>query len=250
MDDVAAGYARRRRFRPCPQDTRHPRKRRPRRNPHRRVRSSGHLGICRELLRRPGLRRAGRPAVARTRLRTDRVRHVRRREARCGHRRGHRRKERSVVRDAHGTDPEQPVAELGTDYVYHMLADAVTAVPHIAPVDTVITYGAWKLSSSYGPHVKVKWDQTYPFNSAMPESTHWDNPYYRGRYPVGCAVIAAAQIMSTLRSPYAASGQGAVYQWTDFEYCFELYELRKFHTTVLRLSQTVFQHADLHKSTC
>ena len=112
-------------------------------------------------------------------------------------------------------DPEQPVAELGTDYVYHMLADAVTAVPHIAPVDTVITYGAWKLSSSYGPHVKVKWDQTYPFNSAMPESTHWDNPYYRGRYPVGCAVIAAAQIMSTLRSPYAASGQGAVYQWTD-----------------------------------
>ena len=112
-------------------------------------------------------------------------------------------------------DPEQPVAELGTDYVYHMLADAVTAVPHIAPIDTIsITYGPWEIYKSYGPHMVVKWDQTYPFNAAMGTSSYWANNSYKGRYPVGCGIIAAAQIMSHTCHPTSAPGKKGNYNWT------------------------------------
>ncbi len=116
--------------------------------------------------------------------------------------------------DGKETHSEEGAAEIGTDYAYLLLADAMTVTPRIRPVWEETTYGEWQTDNTIGPLVEVKWNQTYPFNMNMPESASWNGSNYKGRYPVGCGIIAAAQMMSRVRKPILAPGVSASYGWT------------------------------------
>lgn len=111
--------------------------------------------------------------------------------------------------------------ELGIDYVYEMVgaslaAEGLMSLPPISgfPGDAAtVTYGPWNTESQAGPYVTVKWNQTYPFNMSMPADAYWNNTEYNGKYPVGCGVIAMAQILSCTQKPAAAPAGSASYNW-------------------------------------
>lgn len=112
-----------------------------------------------------------------------------------------------------------PVSELGIDYVYEMvgatLAEEGLMMPAAgsAKAANSVTYGPWNTESKAGPYLTVKWNQTYPFNMSMPEDPYWNNSEYNGRYPVGCGVIAMAQILSYTQKPAAAPAESKSYDW-------------------------------------
>lgn len=121
-----------------------------------------------------------------------------------------------------------PVSEIGTDYAYLLLADAMVAAPRIAADTLSKTYGPWQRHPAIGPLVEVKWDQTYPFNMNLPESSSWTGYYYKGRYPVGCGIIAAAQVMTSVRRPSKAPGYKGEYNWGDLNGISNYANLRSF----------------------
>lgn len=114
------------------------------------------------------------------------------------------------------SEPEN-TEEAGTDFAYTLLAEAMVATPRIA-MDTVsITYGPWTTNSTVGPLVEVKWNQCYPFNMHMPETNipqYGSDRSCKGRFPVGCGIIVAAQIMTCVRHPIQAPAATANYNWT------------------------------------
>lgn len=76
----------------------------------------------------------------------------------------------------------------------------------------------WEITDKKGVYGSAKWNQTHPFNWSMPES---DMPEYAGsaymwRHPVGCGVLAVAQMMAAVRHPVKApADNGLVYEWDD-----------------------------------
>lgn len=66
-------------------------------------------------------------------------------------------------------------------------------------------FGPWIADPAIGPLVTVKWNQEQPYNISIP-----------GEYPVGCVMVAAAQVMSCTRRPIMAPGtSGKTYSWTQ-----------------------------------
>lgn len=108
----------------------------------------------------------------------------------------------------------QKMKEIGTDFAYELLAEAMVAAPRIAADTLEKTYGAWESNPAIGPIVEVKWDQTYPFNMAMDNSVYWQDTTYFGRFPVGCGIIAAAQAMTCTLRPTRAPSSGTSYTWS------------------------------------
>ncbi len=107
---------------------------------------------------------------------------------------------------------------VGPEFIYRLLGETLanTASPRIAADTLYKSYGTWRTESGVEPLVKVKWNQCYPFNIYMPAT---DTPRYnessqhKGHFPVGCGVIAAAQIMATNRLPSYATDGLEIYNW-------------------------------------
>lgn len=113
----------------------------------------------------------------------------------------------------------QKMKDIGTDFAYELLAEAMVAAPRIAADTISVSYGSWETKATVGPLVEVKWDQTHPFNMEMPKTTisrFREITSYRGRFPVGCGVVATAQVMSCTRHPAFAPGKIS-YNWTSLK---------------------------------
>lgn len=121
------------------------------------------------------------------------------------------------------SEPEA-IQQIGTDFAYILLAEALVAAPRIAlgPIHGVETYkyNPWVTNGTIGPLVEVKWNQTYPFNMSMPTTTvsqFGPSSSYKGRFPVGCGIIAAAQVMTCTRKPILAPAGTANYSWSSLK---------------------------------
>lgn len=123
--------------------------------------------------------------------------------------------------------------DMGTDYVYELMAAGLINSPNDDNLPTVggwgpsdaetifLGYSDWKISQKTGPLVTVKWNQTHPFNMSMDPWVPGDNDYYvfyRNKYPAGCGVIAMAQIMTCVKRPATApAGRGVSYDWENLK---------------------------------
>lgn len=116
--------------------------------------------------------------------------------------------------------------EIGPDFAYELLADAMVATPRIR-TDTTYVYGDWEPLSFIGPLVEVKWGQNYPFNSKMDSLTLSDGT--RLNMPVGCTVVAAAQMMSSNRHPLSAPGESASYSWNKMKLVSNYQNLKNYY---------------------
>ncbi len=123
---------------------------------------------------------------------------------------------RNPVPATRSDEKERIFTDIGTDFAYELLAEAMVAQPRIGAPDTISkSYGPWKTLAVIGPLVEVKWDQDRPFNMSMPNSPYSDKTSsYEGRYPVGCGIIAAAQMMTCTRRPTLAPAGSKSYSWT------------------------------------
>lgn len=111
--------------------------------------------------------------------------------------------------------------EDSNDYVYHLLADLITA----SSSEEHEEMGTKAVSSDFPyqvvehlpPLVNCKWEQTYPFNQYMP---YYPNAQYTSKYrqraPVGCAIVAVAQMMTKTNHPAFSQFSGNSYSWSDF----------------------------------
>lgn len=112
-------------------------------------------------------------------------------------------------------------SDAGPDFVYEQLAAGVgstdgTDRPPMVSDKTFLYYGDWEATKTVGPLVTVKWNQTYPFNAAMPQSTAWSGPYYKEKYPVGCTVVAMSQVLSSTRRPVTPpTATTKTYYWSN-----------------------------------
>lgn len=115
-------------------------------------------------------------------------------------------------------DSDRKIQEAGPTFIYRLVGEAlINATPRIAADTLYKTYGKWQTQTGIGPLVEVKWDQDYPFNTYMPTTDvprFSANSAYKGRFPVGCGVIAAAQIIATNRRPVYATNGTSDYNWT------------------------------------
>ena len=99
------------------------------------------------------------------------------------------------------------------EYIYDIIANALITTPQSS---RAVLYGSWRDVNCYGPYVTVKWNQTYPFNLKMPSHPDWltsNYSYYRGLPPVGCSNVAIAQMLSAIKRPTYAPGNGTTYSW-------------------------------------
>lgn len=105
--------------------------------------------------------------------------------------------------------------DIGTEILYDLMAANLAATPRIKVDTAIISYGEWETKKIVGPLVEVKWNQEYPFNYYMPYSDWWKFDNYKYRYPVGCSMVAAGQVMATVRKPNMAPGtNSASYRWS------------------------------------
>ena len=112
--------------------------------------------------------------------------------------------------------------------VYGMVEDALseTSLPetkggwrpgyHANTYPSSEEYGVWYTDTIVHPIVHVKWGQEYPFNMNMPETPSsipgfGPTSSYRGRYAVGCVIVAAMQIMTATEHPYSITVGGNTY---------------------------------------
>lgn len=106
-------------------------------------------------------------------------------------------------------------SDIGTDYIYDLMAFGLMnsgndGVPSIGGwngtgTTTFLGYSDWKIIKKEGPLVTVKWNQTHPFNMSMDTNRITaPNKFYTDKYPVGCGIIAMAQIMSCVKKPAMA----------------------------------------------
>lgn len=117
-----------------------------------------------------------------------------------------------------------PEKSSGPDLIYDMLGGVILDtlrptfpyIPEPAPSSYVLDsiYDEWSVTGDIAPIVISKWNQTHPFNMSMPESPHFDNIYYGGHSPVGCGIVAIAQVMAAVRHPLKApAGDDTFYEW-------------------------------------
>jgi len=92
---------------------------------------------------------------------------------------------------------EDNTSQKEEDVVYSLLAHEILCRnsyinTYTVQEDTTHTY---QVLSQVRPLIPVKWGQDYPFNQNMPVMNNLTSNPLRGRAPVGCVVIAAAQMM-------------------------------------------------------
>lgn len=104
---------------------------------------------------------------------------------------------------------EDSLCKDSPDYIYNLLAESVYY--NFTQDNPQLTKTSFddnpyiQILSSVTPLTATKWGQEYPFNQCMPQySLDTSNPL-RGRVPVGCAVIAAAQMMEYINYPQFSS---------------------------------------------
>lgn len=116
------------------------------------------------------------------------------------------------------------------EIVYDLLArEIISRNSYIAP-NTIQadTTHSFQVLSQVRPLVSMKWGQKYPFNQDMPiMSSSTSNPY-RGRAPVGCAVIAMAQVMQVNRHPSFEDLTSQYYSWSSFWWVSPFYDTSRF----------------------
>ena len=107
----------------------------------------------------------------------------------------------------------RPLTDIGTDFAYELLAEAMVAQPRIVgPEILEETHGDWipDKMSTIGPLVKVKWSNGYPFNMSTPIADNGKN------CSLNISSVIIAQMMSCTRKPnYAPSAEGS-YAWNLF----------------------------------
>lgn len=107
----------------------------------------------------------------------------------------------------------RPLTDIGTDFAYELLAEAMVAQPRIVgPEILEETHGDWipDKMSTIGPLVKVKWSNGYPFNMSTPITDNGKN------CSLNISSVIIAQMMSCTRKPnYAPSAEGS-YAWNLF----------------------------------
>lgn len=124
-------------------------------------------------------------------------------------------------------------SDIGTDYIYELMAAALIRTgdqnnppiiggwgnDNYAGTTTFLGYSDWEILEKTGPLVTVKWNQTHPFNMSMDKTWATDTDiYYKNRYPVGCGIIAMAQIMSCVKKPaMAPAGKTVSYDWGNLK---------------------------------
>lgn len=79
---------------------------------------------------------------------------------------------------------------------------------HFDRTETVELYPYYENEYEYGPLMKTKWGQRWPYNSEVIK-THPD-------CPVGCAATAVAQVMTYHKYPSYLSATGHTYLWERF----------------------------------
>lgn len=82
-------------------------------------------------------------------------------------------------------------------------------------------YNIWYTDTLVQPIVHFKWGQEYPFNKYMPNTpdtlySHGLMSDYRGRYAVGCVIIAAMQMAAATCHPSSITLDSNVYYLSQF----------------------------------
>lgn len=92
-------------------------------------------------------------------------------------------------------------------YIEDMLAAFHSTQNKVNHPTKALGSSTWYTDTIAYPIVHVKWGQAYPFNMSMPTvpdtlTSFGPSSPYRGRYAVGCTIIAAMQIAIATEHPY------------------------------------------------
>ena len=116
------------------------------------------------------------------------------------------------------------------NFYYSVLAETILELSETdkTPSTKTVDDTTLEILDTCQPLVTSKWGQRYPFNQSM---KYWlfasYTPQYRKRSPVGCGIVAAAQMMQVVNHPVFSS-LVAGYSWSDFNDICKYYNYSSF----------------------